>query len=171
MTRAAAPSEPETVPQALGRLRVALNESFIQAGRDLELTPQQAEFLCVALHPRSVGEIARMVRSDRSNISRVAEHLHGRGLITRRGDERDARVSVIELTASGRELAERFLASLEARTEQLRQSWSKTREHEAVQTLNALAGAIEGAVAQHQPPRPEPVPEPELWILGVRVER
>jgi DNA-binding MarR family transcriptional regulator len=161
---------PQTVPQALGRLRVALNDGFVQAARELGLTPQQAEVLCTALRPRSVGEIARLVRSDRSNISRVADHLHDRGLIVRRGGERDGRVSMIELTADGRKLAECFIASLEALTQPLRAQWSAQRESLAVELLNALAGAIERTVAQRgEAPQgaADTAPEPELWLLGI----
>jgi DNA-binding MarR family transcriptional regulator len=164
-----APRPPATVPQALGRLRVALNESFAQASRELDLTPQQAEFLCVALRPRSVGEIARMLRSDRSNVSRVADHVARLGLVKRRAGERDARVSVIELTPAGRDRAQRFINRLESLTAPLRSNWSAEHEQAAVETLNALASTIEATLQQAAPQDDqEPEPQPELWLLGLR---
>src|SRR5215204_2826258 len=44
----------ETLPQALGRLRVALQDAFLQASRTLGLTAQQAELLCAAMAPAAV---------------------------------------------------------------------------------------------------------------------
>ena len=40
--------DPQTVPQALGRLRVALNDAYLRASRRHDLTPQQAEIITVA---------------------------------------------------------------------------------------------------------------------------
>src|SRR6266508_3597211 len=52
----------ETVPQALGRLRVALEDAFLQTSRTLGLTAQQAELLCAAMAPAAVGELAQALR-------------------------------------------------------------------------------------------------------------
>ena len=163
------PRPPETISQALGRLRVAMNEGFRRASRELDLTPQQAEFLCVALRPRSVGEVARILRSDRSNVSRVADHAATLGLVKRRADERDGRVSMIELTPAGRDLAQRFISRLESLTKPVLSSWSDQRERQAVETINTLATAIETTIAQELAPNAdvEPEPQPELWLLGL----
>src|SRR5713226_3858453 len=98
----------ETVPQALGRLRVALEDAFVRASRDLGLTEQQAELLCAAMRPAAVGDLARTLRCDRSNVSRLIDRAGARGLLTRRGDEEDGRVTVVELTPEGEGLARRF---------------------------------------------------------------
>ena len=52
----------ETLPQALGRLRVALEDAFLQASRTLGLTAQQAELLCAAMAPAAVGDLAQALR-------------------------------------------------------------------------------------------------------------
>jgi len=54
----APPHGADTVPQALGRLRVALEDAYVRASRELGLTPQQAELLCAAMSPATVGELA-----------------------------------------------------------------------------------------------------------------
>jgi DNA-binding MarR family transcriptional regulator len=142
---------PETLPRALGRLRVVLDDAFQRASRDLGLTAQQAEFLCAALRPAAVGDLARALRCDRSNVSRLADRAARRGLVKRGEDEADGRVTIVELTAAGERLARRFLAALEAQTQALRAGWPDTREQTAVELLNEIADALDAA---EQPPRP-----------------
>ncbi len=110
----------ETVPQALGRLRVALEDAFLQTSRTLGLTAQQAELLCAAMAPAAVGELAQALRCDRSNVSHLVDRAAARGLVNRRIGDEDGRVTVVTLTAEGERLAQRFIAELEAQTRPLR---------------------------------------------------
>jgi DNA-binding MarR family transcriptional regulator len=142
---------PETLPRALGRLRVALDDAFQRASRELGLTAQQAEFLCAALRPTAVGDLAHALRCDRSNVSRLVDRASTRGLVKRGEDEADGRVTIVELTAEGERLARSFIAALEAQTEALRASWPGTREQTAVGLLNEIADALD---AVEQLPRP-----------------
>jgi DNA-binding MarR family transcriptional regulator len=139
--------EPRTLPPALGRLRVALDDAFQRASRDLGLTAQQAELLCAAMSPAAIGDLARALRCDRSNISRLVDRASTRGLLARRAGADDGRVTLIELTAEGERLARRFIAVLEAQTETLRAGWPPTREQTAVALLNEIADALDGAHA------------------------
>ena len=78
-----------SVPQALGRLRVAMDETYVQASRELGLTAQQAELLCAAMRPGAIGDLARVLRCDRSNVSRLVDRAAKRGLLERgRSEER-----------------------------------------------------------------------------------
>lgn len=140
----------ETVPQALGRLRVALEDSYLRASRDLGLTEQQAELLCAAMQPAAVGDLAQTLRCDRSNVSRLIDRAAARGLLTRRGDEEDGRVTVVELTPKGEGVARRFLAALESQTDALKNRWSGQRRQLAVGLLNELSDTLD---ASRQPPR------------------
>jgi DNA-binding MarR family transcriptional regulator len=132
-----------TVPQALGRLRVALDHSYERASRELGLSAQQAELICAAMRPTAVGDLARVLACDRSNVSRLVDRAAARGLLVRRADEADGRVTVVELTTDGRRLAERFIARLEAQTAPLLSGWSKRRQSDAVAMLTAIAEALE----------------------------
>jgi DNA-binding MarR family transcriptional regulator len=134
-----------TVPQALGRLRVALDDAYTRASRDLGLTAQQAELLCAALRPAAVGDLARALRCDRSNISRLVDRAEKHDLLRRRGGEDDARVTIVELSPKGHHLAEAFIASLEAMTQTLISGWSDERQTAAVGVLNELAQAMDEA--------------------------
>jgi DNA-binding MarR family transcriptional regulator len=146
-----------TVPQALGRLRVAMDRAYLEASREVGLTAQQAELLCAAMRPDAVTDLARVLRRDHSTISRLVDRAAKRGLLHRRGEHTDGRVSVIELTPKGHRLAKAFLTALEAKTQPLLATWPVKRQQSAVETLSALAAALEAsAVAQsddHARPR------------------
>ncbi len=134
-----------SVPQVLGRLRVAMDETYVQASRELGLTAQQAELLCAAMRPGAIGDLARVLRCDRSNVSRLVDRAAKRGLLERRGEQSDGRVTVIELTPEGRRLAERFIKTLESKTKPLLATWSAKRQQAAAETLTELAETLETA--------------------------
>lgn len=143
--------EPRTVPQALGRLRVALDDTYTRTSRALGLTAQQAELLCAAMRPAAIGDLAELLRCDRSNVSRLVDRAAGRGLVHRRGEETDGRVTVIELTAEGQRLAKRFIKTLESQLQPLLAGWSGKRQHAAIETLTVLAAALEETAASPTP--------------------
>jgi DNA-binding MarR family transcriptional regulator len=151
----------ETVPQALGRLRVALQDAFLQASRTLGLTAQQAELLCAAMAPSAVGDLARALRCDRSNVSHLVERAAARGLVNRRTGDEDGRVTVVELTAEGERLAQRFIAELEAHTRPLCARWSNERRQLAVELLNELSDTLDTAARQSRAGRPGRHPPPQ----------
>lgn len=130
------------VPQALGRLRVALDDAYQRASRDLGLTAQQAELLCGAMRPATTGDLAAVLRCDRSNVTRLVDRATAHDLVRRRQGD-DKRVSVIELTPKGRRLARRFIAKLEAQTTTLRASWPQERKNQAVELLDEISDALQ----------------------------
>jgi DNA-binding MarR family transcriptional regulator len=148
---AEAGSEDQAFPKALGRLRVALDDAYLRASRVLALTPQQAELLCAAMSPASVGELAVALRCDRSNVSRLVDRASTRGLIKRHGGEDDGRVTVVELTPEGERLARRFLTALQSHTEALRAEWPQQRQQLTVELLNGISNGLDAA--RYQPER------------------
>lgn len=147
---------PDTVPRALGRLRVALEDAFARASRELGLTAQQAELLCAAMRPGPVGELAHVLRCDRSNVSRLVERARGRGWLARRGGEDDGRVSVIVLTAEGEQLAHRFIASLEEQLAPLLRAWPTERQQTAIELITEITDSLDAARDPHARRRPSP---------------
>jgi DNA-binding MarR family transcriptional regulator len=139
-----------TVPQALGRLRVAIDASYEAASRELGLTPQQAELLCEAMAPAAIGDLAEALHCDRSNISHLVDRASARGLVRRGRAEQDARVSLVELTPAGQRLARTFIATLEAQLEPLLAHWTRTRQSEVAASLGELAEALEAAASGHR---------------------
>lgn len=136
--------KPATVSQALGRLRVALDDAYLRASREQGLTAQQAELLCAALAPLSVGELARTLRCDQSNVTRLVDRASRHGLLRRSRDRSDARITRIQLSARGRRIAERFIASLEQQLAELLAVWPAQRQTETVAALNEIADALDG---------------------------
>jgi len=141
------PAEPDTVPRALGRLRIALEDSYTRASRELGLTAQQAELLCAVMRPTAVGDLAQVLRCDRSNVSRLVDRASSRGLLERRVGDRDRRVSLVQLTDEGYELARRFIATLEDQLADLLDNWSQQRQRNAVRHMNEIAEMLDSASA------------------------
>ncbi|MBJ7601151.1 MarR family transcriptional regulator [Candidatus Nephthysia bennettiae] len=109
------------------------------------MTPQQAELLCAAVTPSAVKELADALRCDRSNVTRLVDRASAHGYLSRRGEEEDGRVTVVELTPQGERLAKRFLEVLEAQTEALRAAWSANRAAVAVEVLNEISNSLDAA--------------------------
>jgi DNA-binding MarR family transcriptional regulator len=141
-----------SVPQALGRLRVALQDSYDHASRALDLSPQQAELLCAAMRPASVGELAKLLRCDRSNVSRLVDRASGRGLVERRSGDEDGRVSMIELTPEGHQLAERFVQLLTDQLGPLLATWSMARQRSLVELVSEIADSLDTHNGSKAPP-------------------
>ncbi len=54
----------------------------------------------------TVNEIARRAHVDKAWVSRSLRHLEDSGLVTRKGNRKDSRLTVVELSAKGRALLE-----------------------------------------------------------------
>jgi DNA-binding MarR family transcriptional regulator len=137
----------DSVPQALGRLRVALDDAYARAAREVGLTAQQAELLCAAMQPAAVGDLAETLRCDRSNVSRLLDRAAARGFLRRRDDEEDGRRTMVELTPDGLGLARGFLAALESRTAGLIDRWSDQRQQLAAGVLDELSETLDASKA------------------------
>lgn len=131
------------MPQALGWLRVVLEDTYVRGSRELGLTAQQAELLCAALSPAAVGDLAKVLRCDRSNVSRLVDRASAHGWLRRRHGGDDGRVTMIELTPQGRRLAEKFIEYLEGQTRDLLHGWTDERRAAATEVLNEIAVALD----------------------------
>jgi len=60
-----------------------------------------------------MGEIASVLRCDRSNVTGIVDGLEERGLARRTPSESDRRVKLIALTADGRRLRARLMRAVE----------------------------------------------------------
>lgn len=85
---------------------------FLDIARKLGLTPATLGALARLEEPRTMGEIAELLRCDPSNVTGIADALEERGLGRRRPSTLDRRVKVIELTAEGERMRERVIAEL-----------------------------------------------------------
>lgn len=144
-TQAAPPNE---VASGLVRLMLSMEALYTRESRKAGLTSQQAQLLCTAARRQaSLGEIADVLRCDRSNVSRLLDRLTPRGLAYRGSADRDARVAVVRLTDDGQRLVKRFEENLEARLSGLVADWPAKERDTAAAALLALIQAIHGDMA------------------------
>jgi DNA-binding MarR family transcriptional regulator len=102
---------------ALRRLVQALRLSGIEAERDTGLSGAQLFVLQqLAFAPaQSLNELAERTRTHQSSVSVVVARLVGRGLVSRRHSDEDARRLVLELTPAGRTLVARAPETAQAK--------------------------------------------------------
>jgi DNA-binding MarR family transcriptional regulator len=134
---------PDTVPRTLGRLRVALVDAYLRASRELGLTAQQAELLCAAMRPSAIGDLAEVLRCDRSNVSRLVDRASSRGLVERSADDSDGRVNMVRLTDEGDALARRFIAALERQLDDVLAQWSPQKQRSAIRLMTEIAHGLD----------------------------
>jgi DNA-binding MarR family transcriptional regulator len=85
---------------------------FLDAARELGLTPATLGALAHLGEPRTMGEIAELLRCDPSNVTGIADALESRKLARRRPSAADRRVKVVELTAAGERMRGKVMAQL-----------------------------------------------------------
>lgn len=136
------PSAPR-VASGLVRLMLAMEALYTRESRKAGLTSQQAQLLCTAARRQAaLGEIADVLRCDRSNVSRLLDRVTTRGLAYRGHADRDGRVAVVKLTDEGRALVDRFESNLEARLSALVAGRPAAQTDAAADTLTSLVHAI-----------------------------
>ncbi len=131
------------ISRGLVRLMMVVDDAYTQVSREVGLTAQQAQLLCAVQRPAAVGEIAQFLRCDRSNVSHLVDRASGRGLIHRDVTQTDGRVRLVGLSPDGQQLVQRFIHTLGARLDTLLTDWPDQRRDDAVETLHALADALE----------------------------
>jgi DNA-binding MarR family transcriptional regulator len=62
--------------------------------------------------PKPMGQIARVLQCDSSNVTWITDRLEERGLVERRADPRDRRVKLLALTDEGRRVRDEINARL-----------------------------------------------------------
>ena len=74
-------------------------------------------------HPRRVSEIAEVIHSDLSVVSRQVSHLVEHGIVAKRPDEHDGRAQVIALSDEGAEVVRQLRESRAAWLQELMSDW------------------------------------------------
>ena len=80
--------------------------------REYDLIPPHWIALQTLEEPKPMGELARQLACDNSNVTWITDRLEERGLVTRTQAPHDRRVRLLVLTAKGRRLRERISARL-----------------------------------------------------------
>src|SRR3954452_22251177 len=89
---------------AMSQAMDTFRDSFIQAGRNLDLNPGEMKALAVlgADGALPMGALARALRCDASNVTWLADRLEARGFVERHPAPTDRRVKTLSLTDAGR---------------------------------------------------------------------
>ena len=129
--------------QALITLHAELDRIYREAARQLRLTPQQAQLLCRCEHNRpSMGDLARMLNCDNSNITGLVDRVARQGLVIRRAHQGDRRVTLVALTPRGDELVQRFRAELQGRLAERLSHWPPRRRRRLTELTAAVASDL-----------------------------
>lgn len=101
--------EDERLAGALVALSHQVVHLFTEVGRTVRLSQQQVRLLCAINASGNVGmsELGRQTQLEKSNLSNLVDRLEQRGLVVRKRDPNDRRVTYVELTEEGTELAVR----------------------------------------------------------------
>jgi MarR family transcriptional regulator, lower aerobic nicotinate degradation pathway regulator len=105
---------------ALVQVSFAVLDLLSRSADELDLSVTQLRLIGI-LRDRSpsMASLADHLGLDRSSVSGLIDRAERRGLVARRASTDDARVTLIDLSPTGRELGERLGAAVSARIEQL----------------------------------------------------
>lgn len=86
---------------------------FLAIGHEFDLAPQQTIALRIlGGGPRKMGELAKILACDSSNVTGITDRLEERGLVSRTSAESDRRVKLLVLTKEGEQLREEITERL-----------------------------------------------------------
>jgi DNA-binding MarR family transcriptional regulator len=99
---------------ALYRYFKAQKPRFAEIAAELGLTDMQGYAMWLLEEPMPMGELARRLACDSSNITGIVDRLEARGLIERRPSPEDRRIKLLVLTEDGKALRRRGVEQLTA---------------------------------------------------------
>jgi DNA-binding MarR family transcriptional regulator len=133
---------------ALMEIHLEMRAIVSSVARRSGLTAQQLEMLCLLWNRQpSFGELADLLGCDRTNITGMADRMVRRGLIARKPDPKDRRISRLQLTEDGRSFG---LKIREAVASAVDERWSSLSEPERA----ALAHLVTTDVSPTHDPSP-----------------
>jgi MarR family transcriptional regulator, organic hydroperoxide resistance regulator len=83
------------------RIHWAEKPRFMAVGQEFDLAPQQGMALRALHEPRPMGDLAKFLACDNSNVTAIVDKLERRGFVERQPAEHDRRVKLIVLTDEG----------------------------------------------------------------------
>ncbi|MFG3255664.1 MarR family winged helix-turn-helix transcriptional regulator [Streptomyces sp. NPDC048172] len=95
------------VTDALVRLTHLVDHVFADVCREADLTPQQAQLLCMLIDgPVGMTELSRLLHLEKSSLTGLVDRVQRRGLVDRVRDGNDRRACRIELTEAGERIGQ-----------------------------------------------------------------
>jgi MarR family transcriptional regulator, lower aerobic nicotinate degradation pathway regulator len=129
------------VTDALVQLSFAVLDVLTRSAAELDLSVTQLRLIGI-LRDRSpsMAVLADFLGLDRSSVSGLVDRAEKRGLVVRRPSSEDARVTLIDLTAAGRELGERLGALVSPRMDTLLERVPNAERQRFVSMAAAILG-------------------------------
>jgi DNA-binding MarR family transcriptional regulator len=110
--------------------------------REYDLIPPHWIALQTLEEPKPMGELAKHLSCDNSNVTWITDRLEERGLVTRTQAEHDRRVRLLVLTEKGRKLREEIGARLAEPPEAITKL-SRTDQRELREILSRAVANVE----------------------------
>ena len=116
---------------------------FLSIAREFDLRPSTFAALRALEQPRTMGELARFLHCDNSNVTGIVDSLEDKTLAVRKPSEADRRIKVVELSGQGEALLARLKREVAKPPE-----WVKDLPEE---DQEALRDILQRAVAARTP--------------------
>jgi DNA-binding MarR family transcriptional regulator len=116
---------------------------FLAIARDFDLRPSTFAALRALEQPRTMGDLARLLHCDNSNVTGIVDSLEDKTLAIRKPSEDDRRIKVVELSGQGEALRIRLKREVAKPP-----AWVKDLPEEDQKTLRDI---LERAVASRTP--------------------
>ncbi len=130
----------------LGRIRDHTSSQIAAASHgEIETSAYGILFRLLHEGPMRSGALADALHSDASTISRQVAGLVKKGLIERRADPADGRVSVLAVTAAGREKAGRIRALRNEAIDRILGTWTGDDREQLARLLRRFVDDFEAA--------------------------
>ena len=91
----------------------------------------------------TMGEISDYAVADKAAVTRAIAGLESRGLVTRKSDENDRRISIVELTAKGRTASRKSIALRENLASRVNETLSASDQKELTRLLTKVAAQLQ----------------------------
>ena len=102
------------------------------------------------------ASLAAAAGMDLGAVSRQVRHLEAGGLVTRSTDPSDGRVTLVDLTGAGAEVAGRLHAISAGHLEAALSGWSASERRELARSLQRLVDDLRATPLPTEPPPPPP---------------
>ncbi|HET6482289.1 MAG TPA: MarR family transcriptional regulator [Actinoplanes sp.] len=102
------------------RLSVVIQRRYTQICAEHDLTPTQALLLCqVKEKPSRMAELATSLGMSKNALSQLVDRTEQRGLVHRHPSEQDRRVITLDVTPTGRRMADALYADVTTRIQDI----------------------------------------------------
>lgn len=119
---------------------------FLTIAREFDLRPSTFAALRALEQPRTMGELARVLHCDNSNVTGIVDSLEDKTLAVRKPSEIDRRIKVVELSGQGEVLLKRLKREVAKPP-----AWVEALSSEDQEALHQI---LERAVEAHPPASP-----------------